>query len=73
MLLISRFPYLIVGGAPAGMNMRPGDEGCCRNRTHIMIMTRHGNSSTRPSGTEMVESFFNLMRRLKKDIGIRGA
>lgn len=50
------------------MYKRPGEEGCVINRKHIRTTTKHGNSNTRPSGTDIVEFFFILMRRLKKDV-----
>lgn len=48
------------------MRIRPGEEGCLTNRRRIRIITRHGNSKTKPSGIEMEELPFNRMRRLKK-------
>lgn len=48
------------------MFIMPLESGDLTKRTSISIMTRHGNSSTRPSGNEMVEFPFNRMRRRKK-------
>ena len=59
--------YRIAGGAPAGIISPPGEEGWRTTRTSIRIMTRHGNSNTAPSGTEIFELPFNRMRLLKKD------
>lgn len=47
--------YLIAGGAPAGMSMRPGEFGCLTKRTRIRMTTINGNSITTPTGMEMVE------------------
>jgi len=61
-----RVSYLIDGGAPAGISILPGDEGCRRNKTRINIMTIHGNKRTSPKGIEMEELPFKRMRRRKK-------
>lgn len=60
--------YRIEGADPPGVYSRPGDEGCIRNKKHISTTTRHGNSSTRPKGTDILEFFLILIRRLKKDV-----
>jgi len=46
----------------------PGDDGCVKKRKQISTTTRHGNSSTRPRGTDIVEFFFILIRRRKDDV-----
>lgn len=48
-------PYLIAGGAPAGISIRPGELGCLTNSTNISINTIQGNSTTTPKGTEILE------------------
>jgi hypothetical protein len=55
------------GGAPDGIKMRPGDEGCLTKRKRMRMTTMHGNSSTKPSGTEMDELPFSRIRRRKND------
>lgn len=47
--------YLIAGGAPAGMSMRPGEFGCLTKRMRIRMTTMSGNNMTTPTGIEMVE------------------
>ena len=59
--------YRIDGGVPAGMFMMPCESGDLTKRTKINIITRHGNSKTRPSGIETDEFPFNRIRRRKKD------
>ena len=59
--------YLIEGGAPAGSNIRPGDDGCLTKRMRISTKTMHGKSSTNPRGMEIEEFPFNLIRRRKND------
>lgn len=58
--------YLIEGGAPAGNKIRPGEDGCRTMRTKISIITMSGNMSTVPSGMDILEFPFNLIRRRKK-------
>lgn len=58
--------YLIDGGAPAGTNIPPDDEGCRTTRTSISISTMQGNKSTNPKGIEMRELSLRRMRRRKK-------
>lgn len=59
--------YLIDGGTPPpGMFMMPFESGDLTKSTSMRIMTRHGNSRTRPRGNETVEFPFNRMRRRKK-------
>jgi hypothetical protein len=59
-------PYLIAGGAPAGINNPlPGDDGCRTNIARMKITTIQGNNNTTPRGTEMVELPFNRRGRLK--------
>jgi len=60
--------YRIEAGDALGIYSRPEDEGCVRNKKHISTTTRHGNSSTSPRGTDIVEFFFILIRRPKKDV-----
>lgn len=50
---------------PAGINIRPGEEGCLTKRSRIRTITRHGNSKTKPSGIEMEEFPFSRIRRRK--------
>ena len=57
----------MAGGAPAGIIKLPGEEGCLTINTIMRIMTRHGNKSTAPSGTEIFEFPLRRIRRLKKD------
>lgn len=59
------FSYLTVGGAPAGLSMCPDDSGCRTTSNNITINSIHGKSRTKPSGIEMRELPFNLMRLLK--------
>lgn len=49
-----------------------GEEGCRKSSTHINIITRQGNSSTRPSGIETVELPFNRILLLKNPEGTLG-
>jgi hypothetical protein len=56
---------LIDGGAPAGMRIRPEEEGCRTKRRRIRTITRHGNNKTNPKGIEMDEFPFSRIRRLK--------
>jgi hypothetical protein len=58
---------LIDGGAPDGIRMRPGDDGCLTKRKRISITTMHGKSSTKPSGMDIDELPFSRIRRRKKD------
>lgn len=55
----------MAGGAPAGINILPGDAGCLTNRTSMKMTTMHGNISTTPSGMEMLELPFNRKGRRK--------
>lgn len=52
--------YLIAGGAPAGISILPGEEGCLTNNTRMRTTTMHGKRITTPSGTEMLEFPLNL-------------
>jgi hypothetical protein len=54
------------GGAPAGIRIRPGEEGWVTMRRTIRTITIHGNSSTNPNGIEIVEFLLSRIRRLKK-------
>lgn len=56
----------MVGGAPAGINMPPVEEGCRTIRIRIRMMTIHGNRSTAPSGIDIFEFPFKRIRRRKK-------
>lgn len=58
--------YLIAGGAPAGINIRPGDAGCLTNRTSIRMTTMQGKSTTTPNGTDMLEFPLSLRGLRKK-------
>lgn len=56
----------MAGGAPAGIRMRAGEEGCRITSTKIRMMTIHGKRRTAPRGMEMEELPFNRTRRRKK-------
>ena len=56
----------MAGGAPAGINILPGEEGCRTKRTRIRTTTMHGKMMTTPKGTEMLELPFNLRGLRKK-------
>lgn len=58
--------YRTPGSEPAGSGMRPGVEVWRKNKRHISNRTRHGKITTRPRGTETVESLFSRMRRWRK-------
>jgi hypothetical protein len=55
------------GGAPEGIRMRPGEDGCLTKRKRMNTTTIHGNRSTKPSGIEMDELPFSRIRRRKND------
>jgi hypothetical protein len=55
----------MAGGAPAGINILPGFDGCLTNNTRMRITTMSGKRITTPSGTEMLEFPLNLNGRLK--------
>lgn len=55
----------MAGGAPAGINILPGFDGCLTNNTRIRMTTMSGKRITTPSGTEMLEFPLNLNGRLK--------
>lgn len=55
----------MAGGAPAGIRILPGEEGCRRTSRRMRTMTRHGNSNTKPKGIEIDEFPLSLIRRLK--------
>ena len=61
----AKVSHLIAGGAPAGMKMVPGDDGCIRTSIKIRIITMHGNKITKPNGMDILELPFNRMRLLK--------
>ena len=58
--------YRIIGGAPAGISIPPGVDGCRTTRTKINIITIQGNKSTAPSGMDIFEFPFKRIRRRKK-------
>jgi hypothetical protein len=58
---------LIDGGAPAGINILPGDEGCRTTRIRIRITTRHGKRRTNPSGIDIEEFRFSRILLRKND------
>ena len=60
------FAYLIKGGAPAGISILPGEDGCRTMRMRINIITMSGNKITTPRGIDIFEFPFNLIRLLKK-------
>lgn len=45
----------MAGGAPAGIILRTGEEGCLINSNKIVTIIIHGKRRTAPRGTEMVE------------------
>lgn len=51
------------GGAPEGIMIRPGEDGCLTKRKRIKMTTMHGNSSTKPSGIDIDELPFSRIRR----------
>lgn len=51
----SRITYRMAGGAPAGINILPGELGCRTNSTKIRTTTSRGNIKTTPNGTDIVE------------------
>lgn len=59
-------PYLIDGGAPAGINILPGEAGCLTNSTRMRMTTMHGKMMTTPRGTETLEFPLNLKGRRKR-------
>lgn len=59
------FPHLISGGAPAGINILPGEDGCRTTRTSIKIITISGNKSTTPNGIDIFELPFKRILLLK--------
>jgi hypothetical protein len=59
--------YRIDGGVPAGTNIRPGELGCLMTRMRMINTTRPGKRRRKPSGIDMDEFPFNLMRLRKKD------
>jgi hypothetical protein len=59
--------HLIDGGAPAGMFIMPCASGDRTKSIMIIMITRHGNRSTRPSGIETDELPLSRIRRRKKD------
>ena len=61
-----RDAYRMAGGAPAGMKIVPGEEGCTTMSINIRIITIHGNRSTKPKGIDIFELPFSRIRRLKK-------
>lgn len=58
--MVGNRTYLIAGGAPAGINILPGEEGCLTKSTSMRMMTMQGKRMTTPSGTEMLELPLNL-------------
>lgn len=54
------------GGAPAGIRILPGEEGCRTKRIKISVITINGNKRTNPKGIEMPEFPLSLIRRRKK-------
>lgn len=58
--------YLMAGGAPAGINILPGELGCLTNKTKMRMTTMQGNSMTTPRGMEMVEFPLRRSGRRKK-------
>lgn len=58
--------YLMAGGAPAGINILPGEFGCLTKRMRIKMTTMRGNRMTMPIGMEMVEFALRRKGRRKK-------
>jgi len=62
----------MTGGAPAGTNIRPGDEGCRRKRMHMSTITMQGNRTTMLRGIDSVELPFSRIRLLKNaSLGVK--
>lgn len=47
--------YRMAGGAPAGINILPGELGCLTNKVRMRTTTKTGKMMTTPAGTETVE------------------
>lgn len=47
--------HLIAGGAPAGINILPGESGCLTKMIKMRMTTMRGKSITTPRGIEMAE------------------
>lgn len=59
--------YRILGGVfPDDTILPTGDDGCRTNNIRTMMTTIHGNSSTTPRGTDIVEFPFSRRGLLKK-------
>lgn len=59
--------YRIDGGVPAGTSIRPGELGCLMTRMRMIKTTKLGKRSKKPSGIDIDEFPFSLMRLRKKD------
>lgn len=59
----------MAGAVPAGSLPPTGDEGCRIKSTRMIMTTIHGNSSTTPRGTEILE--FPLNRNGRRKIANR--
>ena len=57
--------YRIEGGAPAGINILAGEDGCRTTSTSINIITMIGKSRTAPRGMEILELPLSRIRRRK--------
>lgn len=66
MKISRKITYLIAGGAPAGINILPGDAGCLTKSTSMRITTIQGKSTTTPNGTDMLEFPLSLRGLRKK-------
>ncbi len=64
--IIKLATYLIAGGAPAGINILPGDAGCLTKSTRMRMTTMQGKSTTTPNGTDILEFPRNLKGLRKK-------
>lgn len=64
--------YRIDGGAPAGTNILPGEDGCLTTSIKMINTTMLGKSRTKPNGIEIEEFPFIFMRLLKNDNLDRG-
>lgn len=59
--------YRMEGGVPAGTSMRPGELGCLTTKMRIKSTTKLGKRSRKPSGIDMEEFPFSLIRLRKND------
>ena len=55
----------MAGGAPAGIKIVPGEEGCITTSIRIKTMTIQGNKSTKPIGMDILEFPFSRILLLR--------